>query len=215
MFMKPEAQRPSQAADQLSIEEKMLLWIRRNGETDLRAEDPPEDAADYLQENGENDEVSIEAKIPDLDKARAFLFKSQAYERLQKSIRTRSNLTSRKGQNIQIIRDKILSYLAFYEEQAKDKQTKIRPPSASFQIAWNPISFLTQQYKDGSRQEIDKIITLTGSAVDAQATTVGYYIRQVWPEIGIQVLRTVQAVIVQPEHPATRKCHFYFLFSLY
>jgi hypothetical protein len=79
--------------------------------------------------------------------------------------------------------------------------------SCTFQIDWDPIQFLQQQYPRGVRQPISEVITLVGSSInaqssiDVQALTCGQYMRQTWPSTGLELLQGFQqAIFTQESH---------------
>ncbi|KAL8382179.1 hypothetical protein RB595_006117 [Gaeumannomyces hyphopodioides] len=74
-----------------------------------------------------------------------------------------------------------------------------RPPEiceAAFTVNWEPFTFLAEQgYAEPPGDAISSAITVTGSSVDAQATTVAQYLAQTWPSIGLDVLAKIQDLV--------------------
>lgn len=168
--------------------------------------DQPKDAPEYPKEPSEKsnsefdqlsdhgDNIDDDDQILGLPEARSFLTRSEAFKRLLTRIHTASGLTTRKGQIIQTIRERILSTFTSRNDQLKGDVINPRTYSACFQVEWTPRAFLAHQYQAGE-QQIEEVITVNGSAIDAQAITCGEYIRQVWPLNGIETLRALQAAL--------------------
>lgn len=74
-----------------------------------------------------------------------------------------------------------------------------RPPDvcmATFAVNWEPLTFLVEQgYTESPEDAISNAVTVTGSSVDAQATTVAQYLAQTWPGIGLDVLSKLQDLL--------------------
>jgi hypothetical protein len=148
-----------------------------------------------IDESSEEDEPEVD--IIGGEDARNFMFASQAYERLIARIQAASGgrlLTCPNGQVIEEIRDSILRILL--PEPVVNQAAKQAVVSCSFQVSWQPLKFLKEQYSAGYRQAIADVITLTGSAIsDTQAITCREYVDQVWPRLGNEVLEALQAAI--------------------
>jgi hypothetical protein len=195
-----------------NVEEKMARWTVEELDLENIPEYPLENqledqldtqpTPDYIGGDDESD-IYEEILIPDFHEAWDFLVGSHAYKRLHTRIQTVSLLTSRKGQTIQEIRNKILDTLTRSIE-TRSKSPAFKFHSATFQISWNPLAFLVEQYQDGAKQSIKEIITLNGSAIDAQAVTCGGYMQQVWPETGHETLEALQTAITHSKRP--HKC---------
>ena len=177
----------------------MSLWNVEDAqpEYDNLPLETPEDVLEY-PENLDDEAHDVEAKIPELAGAKEFLFNSKAYERLCKRIQMASILTpsgSTEAQTMQDIRNCVLDGL---ENHAYAYLVKRGKYTADFLVDWDPLAFLTEQYGDTTANLIGQCITLTGSAIDAQALTCGEYCHQVWPETGLETLRCLQAAISHP-----------------
>lgn len=62
----------------------------------------------------------------------------------------------------------------------------------TFQVQWSVQEFWIDQCKSEEPTSLEAIIVLTGRAVDAQATTVGEYMRSHWPESSTMLLDVLQ-----------------------
>lgn len=86
---------------------------------------------------------------------------------------------------------------------AVSPNTALNKYSATFEIDWDPLLFCRQQgYVESADKAIRKAITITGSADDAQATTMTMYILQTWPKMCIAVMQLVGDVLRREEREA-------------
>jgi hypothetical protein len=100
------------------------------------------------------------------------------------------------------IRAKILGALPFYHEVGRSSSYK-----ATFELDWDPLSFVKEQrYTESPHEALERAITLTGSANDAQAMTTVEYLSQTWPATGKHVMRLVADVARNIDHSAS--CEF-------
>lgn len=189
------------------MKDKINLWssktsdlsLARNAKQEDSWDEEPEDCVEYSQpEDGELEDIDV--RIPNLHEARMFLFQGEAYRRLLRRIHAAANLSSRQGHVVQEIRETILSSLSTHRPELLDNSsTTVLPDSVSFEVAWAPRLFLEEQYPAKTSQNIESIITLTGSSVDAQAARCCDYICQIWPGIGKEILHAIQATTSSPK----------------
>ncbi len=143
-------------------------------------------------------------------KALKFLVESRRYKQLLAKIDTALTLTAREGSAMDRISKQIRAQLNLF---SGSKDTLITQ-KVIFEVDWDPLEFLKdQEYRNGTLQKLGEVIVITGTAIDAQATTCGQYMRQTWPLTGIETLERVQAAISsvygheyacrynQPSHP--------------
>jgi hypothetical protein len=157
----------------------------------------PKDVEQDLKAD-DDDNFDVEKELPDLAEAAVFLFQSDAFEQLQTRMRTESLLSDRDGQAIQSIRTTILGALDTPDSRFRASSQGPKLRTAKFIVSWNPIEFLRQQYPEVERPAIKDIITMTGSATDAQAVTCELYIRQLWPLSGEDGLLALQMAVDTP-----------------
>lgn len=155
------------------------------GEDPLQEDHPDQD---YEEDGGANGF--------DLSAHRSLISASAAYRWLLVTLR-RESLLELKCSKMEDIRQTILSSL-----KVSQKISRSRPAEAfrtTFLINWDPIAFLKEQlYEENLEEAIDKVITLTGSAKNAQALTTLQYLRQTWPITGEYVLQLVKNVLRGP-----------------
>ena len=73
---------------------------------------------------------------------------------------------------------------------------------ASLEMQWDILGFMEDQYRENDlpNSTLGLVMTLSGSAQHAQATTCSEYIRQNWPTHGSEVLDTLQNALNSPMH---------------
>lgn len=155
-----------------------------------------QDMVDLFQEDTDQRyEEDGETNAFDLSAHRDLINSSPAYHWLLVTLRRGSLLEV--GCSMEDIRQTILSSL-----KASQKISRSRSAEAfrtTFLINWDPIAFLKEQlYEESLEEAIDKVITLTGSAKNAQALTTLQYLRQTWPITGECVLQLVKNVLRGP-----------------
>ncbi|PVI02799.1 hypothetical protein DM02DRAFT_612609 [Periconia macrospinosa] len=140
------------------------------------------------QDSGDWDEP---IKLPPY---RRYVEESWAYRWLLSRIRRNMVLTSPLPNLMQDISDNIFNYFSHSEEVRKLSRSIVPMVcTAEFFLDWCPSEFLREQgYQQKPEEAIGKVITLTGSATDAQALTVEQYTHQTWPLTGIDVLESLK-----------------------
>ncbi|KAL6798478.1 hypothetical protein J3E68DRAFT_449393 [Trichoderma sp. SZMC 28012] len=157
-------------------------------EEDLFQEDVPhEDGIDQQHEDEEED-------IPDLGTYRDLINGSPAYSWLLGILRRESLMEAKCSDSMEEIRQKIISSLPHARNISKSRSSESF--QMTFLINWDPAHFLQeQQYEESLDEAIERAITLTGSAKNAQALTTLQYLRQTWPTTGEHVLQLVKDVM--------------------
>jgi hypothetical protein len=75
--------------------------------------------------------------------------------------------------------------------EAKTRSSLPKLLMSTFHISWNPLHFLRSQYEPEFLPELQHIVTINSSAIDAQAATRVEHVEQVWPETGREMLRAL------------------------
>lgn len=65
----------------------------------------------------------------------------------------------------------------------------------TFYVDWSPQKFWIDQCRSENYTSLEYVIVLTGHGVNAQATTVGEYIKGHWPESGPMLLDVLQSYL--------------------
>lgn len=66
---------------------------------------------------------------------------------------------------------------------------------SSFNVDWKVKEFLIEQFRRVHEKPLGSVITLTGSALCAQATTVQQYLLRHWPETGARFLTCLESLL--------------------
>lgn len=168
--------------DKMSLEELMQRWTGcAEDETQvptvpiLEIEDfPPEQSNDAPQE---------------LDKYAHLISITTSYQWLVATLRNKLLLTTASTDVKQRIRAEVLSLLP---KPGLIQRAAMTPPvEAIFEmdLMLNPADFAPGSI------ELSSVLTVTGSALDAQALTCGEYVQQTWPVTGIFMLQLLDDVL--------------------
>ncbi|KUJ14213.1 uncharacterized protein LY89DRAFT_720573 [Mollisia scopiformis] len=202
----PSEYAPSpEESSETRVSENVTSMIRMEISNGVFEQYPREDDHKYDETSGDenslksgnisdDEKFSRHTTIPDLPQAWSFIFGSEAFTRLLINIQIVSRLTPRQGETVEEIRNSIIEEIsrsANFRERVSSGSTF----SAFFQISWDPLFFLTEQYNTQNLPPIRDVITLSGNAIDAQATTCGQYVQQVWSDIGLEVLEAIQGAV--------------------
>jgi hypothetical protein len=142
----------------------------------------PYENDDYLDDNTES--------MFDLE----FIVKTPAYGWLITSLQREATLTRATPDIVEDIREKILRALP--SPYMVNRKVPSQEYKATFELDWDPLSFVKeQQYTENPDEALERVITLTGSANDAQAVTSREYLSQTWPATGNQVMQLVTDVV--------------------
>ncbi|KAM6487348.1 hypothetical protein HDV62DRAFT_151252 [Trichoderma sp. SZMC 28011] len=165
---------------------------------------------DHIEQNHEedkdqNDEEDKEESIPDLGEYRDLISGSPAYSWLLGNLRRESVMEPKCSDSMKDINQKIVSFLPHIRHISKSRSSESF--QMTFLINWDPANFLEeQQYEESLDEAIERAVTLTGSAKNAQALTTLQYLRQTWPTTGEHVLKLVKDVMCGPREQ-TYTCH--------
>jgi hypothetical protein len=153
---------------------------------------PPDDIMhDSLYEGLEDTDMDTYS-LPELPAYRKFVSSLPAYEWLVQGIRRVLFLGS-PGDTQTSIRDAILKYLPSTQTVSRRKMPARH--SVEFIVDWDLCSFLREQeYLVQPERAVERAITITGSAMDAQAATTAQYMSQTWPTSGVHLLDVVKRV---------------------
>ncbi len=147
--------------------------------------DPAPEPDDVLE-----DETEI---TPDAGIYRDFIVKTPAYSWLLATLQREATLSRATPDLMDNIREIILGALPSYRKVSRKAPSQ--EYKATFELDWNPLSFVKeQQYRESPDEALERAITLTGSANDAQALTTMAYLSQTWPATGEYVMRLVKNV---------------------
>lgn len=74
--------------------------------------------------------------------------------------------------------------------------TESREFKAAFDVMWDVLDFIKNQFGEIRNTPIGSVIALSGSAMCAQATTVQEYMEQHWPNTGAILLDSLNLLLV-------------------
>lgn len=141
---------------------------------------------------------------------RLFLVDGPAYQWLVENARASFMLTERRGTAV----GRIAQRMGDVMSSMRDRRSRLLQEfEAEFLIDWNFITFLkTQGYSAvlDDTAVFGNIITLTGTAANAQASMCKEYMLQTWPSTGHEVIALVQNALRASNHTheckSSRKC---------
>ncbi|KAN0073022.1 hypothetical protein V8E54_009136 [Elaphomyces granulatus] len=186
--------------DKMHWKDKIDFWLERQDGT--QDDTPPQpsinDSNNYLMSK-----QTEESNMAGLLAYRDFILNSPAYKWLLASLRKETLLAQANPNSMLAIRQDIINSLP-----TSHRISRKAPPEAykiTFDISWDPLAFFREQsYGEKPEKVVEKVITLTGSARDAQALTCGQYLCQTWPSAGECVIRLVKDVVQGgPDHRHT------------
>lgn len=125
---------------------------------------------------------------------KSFIHTTPEYQLLLANIRREARLTRGHPDVMGDIRRQILAALP--PKQTVSRRKSSQEHHARFSLDWDPLGFVQQQeYIESTDEALEKAITITGSAEDAQAMTTGEYLGQTWPGSGQQVIDLLKSVV--------------------
>lgn len=151
-------------------------------------------AADGCDEvDPQEEEFDEDGIIQEIAEYTRLMVGSDAYRFLLANVRAEASLAQDDTMNK--IRETMTSALSPIWRSIRRQ----RPPDvckATFAVNWEPFTFLGEQgYTEPPEDAISSAVTVTGSSVDAQATTVAHYLAQTWPDVGLDVLGKIQGLL--------------------
>jgi hypothetical protein len=181
--------------DNMSLNDKMSMWDRR-AEDDRSTDDIHQGVTD------DKDEITNQADVPVYHK---IIFDSAAYKWLLASLINETILQwSTKESHVMVkgIRQRILDQLP---TGTVGKQRALFGHKVKFDLQWGDTfkGWFEHETIDRcirSDQSFAELITVTGSAEEAQALTIKQYLYQTWPKRGPQLLGVLQNAINSHEH---------------
>ncbi|KAH6976285.1 hypothetical protein BKA56DRAFT_488826 [Ilyonectria sp. MPI-CAGE-AT-0026] len=157
-----------------------------------------------LNDPWEEDLISDSEDEPDLFQFadyEQFVRKSGAYKWLLSKIRQYHQLSYGNYDFMSEIGTQIQNRLW---TQAPLRQISGRKPSSTvtmaFSLDWNPMSIFRDRELDLTLTDIfERVMCLTGTVYEAQATTVMEYMAQTWPETGEHIIALIKKLVSSPE----------------
>lgn len=153
---------------------------------------------DSNTENEEEDEErNSDSLSMDIDIFRQFVIKSPAYKWLIDTMFvevTQTNSTASQDIRSAIWGNVFHSLHPRTGERLLTRQRPTQPHRITFTLDWDLRSFLKRRRVGGADYdaEFENIVTLTGTAQECQALTIGQYLLQAWPSSGRPMLQLIQ-----------------------
>ncbi|KAK4448373.1 hypothetical protein QBC34DRAFT_327770 [Podospora aff. communis PSN243] len=198
----PEDDLPQREADQVdaeAISSRVREWLVGLDHSDPAETSQPHEALSAFV-LPDHDDVSL----PDKRGYREVVFGAPAYKTLVARLKRRAKLTQLAETDAMMsIRRRILRELPY--EWHISRRSESERYTMTLRVAWNPQSFFQDQYQEsGAAAElVPRVITLTGSADDAQALPCSDYLCQTWPTTGPHVLNAVKRSVETEERVST------------
>jgi hypothetical protein len=181
----------------MPLRDIMSIWYRNLG--DSEDEGPSGHGMHELNEASVDDLIYLdadedeEADMPELLAYRDFISKVPAYEWLLANVYREILLASAEPNLMDAIRRMILHFLP--SSHKVSRKASVEAYKVVYKIEWDLLAFVKEQeYTEEPDEAVEKAITLTGSANDAQALTCAQYLRQTWPSAGEHIIRLLKNV---------------------
>jgi len=190
--------KPHEAVDKDALRLSVQKWLEKLGDEATLSDDTPEP----MPTRHETFEPTV---IPDEQKYRDIAFKSSAFKWLLASLENHVMLTPVQSADASaVLKTRILEALPRSNEVSR------RSPSTThvmrFDCDCNIEAFAHHEYPDiGQCFTIGDVISITGSATEAQALTCSGYMEQTWPTTGLDVLSVVQTALDSDREPISSK----------
>lgn len=134
--------------------------------------------------------------LPDRRGYREVIFDSEAYKGLAIRLASAASLTPISDSDaMRAIRAKVSATLPIEKHISRHEESTLL--TMAIVVLWNPIAFLGDQYRDSENfiELLERVITLTGSASNAQALPCSEYVAQTWPTAGPYILAAVSGAV--------------------
>lgn len=133
--------------------------------------------------------------LPGLEIYRELIVESRVYKWLLGSLRRELDLQPAEPDARGAIRNRILDSLPSSRRVSRYDQPRIY--QVKFTLNWDLMAFVKEQEYDTNKEGfLGRIITITGTRQDAQAMTCLQYLHQTWQSFGDNILRLVEATLL-------------------
>jgi hypothetical protein len=180
-----------------------MPYTHDNGYQEIPGLNPEMEYPRLEQEEEEEEHPSL----PDSRGYRDAVFNSVAYSWLTAAlVKTLTMAPVEEEDMCADLREKIQASLG------RTRTISSRSPSKrhamAFTAEWDPKLFLREQFPDESDtgRLFRQVLTLTGSATDAQALSCAEYLLQTWPTTGLSILEIVEDALVTGMEVSSRLC---------
>ncbi|KAH8803460.1 hypothetical protein F5884DRAFT_712243 [Xylogone sp. PMI_703] len=177
-------------SDRILFRDDMNRW-----DPDLKdqEDDVPADLKDQHFNEEAEEEQNEEMNTLQLFSYRDFICKAPAYEWLLASLHRELLLTPAEPNHMEAIKQAIIKTIPSSHKISRKKSAEAY--KIIFEIQWDPLTFINEQSYKELYRAVENVITLTGSAKDAQALTCAQYLHQTWPLTGYHIIQLVKNVL--------------------
>ncbi|KAH7022527.1 hypothetical protein EDB80DRAFT_694949 [Ilyonectria destructans] len=191
--------RPVEKLEEAVVNRNIGQWLQDVSQDNaMGRDDESRDARpDWNQQLDAPDEIEEQPSLPDKRGYRDAVFNSVAYRWLMTRLIKALVLAPVEGDDLCAhIQSEISACLeqnrSVSSKRASERYTML------FVAEWNPMAFLQEQFLDHShvRRLLHEVLTLTGSATDAQVLPCAEYVRQTWAATGPALLALLTDALV-------------------
>jgi hypothetical protein len=141
--------------------------------------------------------VDVEEVLPEISTYRKLIEQSRAYMWLLAQLRRKTRLST-PGIDVRMaLRKSVLGCLS--EPPGISRRGFTELISAVYDVHWDVLEFLNGQLYKEPEHGLENVVTLTGSADQAQAETCIRYVEQIWPSMGRCLLRALKCAVQAAE----------------
>jgi hypothetical protein len=178
---------------QLSSHDKVEAW---EGTAHVELPLEPEEGNESQDENADfTEDIGVE-----FTDVKAFLTTGAAFQHLLQ--RMRAQLYFDGNEQLARIREVIMTSSVGADPEA-NSFGGLDDKILSCSISWDILEFVQTYVDDGDAGDLASVITLTGSALFAQAATCGEYLKQTWPSTWENMLSVLQAALSKEDRTAS------------
>ena len=178
----------------MTVEEKMGMWNAKDRSA-------VEEQAIPDEEQNIQKEVNV-SEAQQVSTARGFLFESTQFQWLLGRLWAAVSLTMWQDSAPQKVSTPATSCLK--------RLAPSKTQNAIFKVAWDLLAFIgEQEYPSSEGNIIERVITISESARDAQALTCTQYMEQTWPTTGVDLLQAISSAISKGDHAKVQSTYNY------
>ncbi|KAL3482183.1 hypothetical protein BJX99DRAFT_252899 [Aspergillus californicus] len=156
---------------------------------------PFEEGSDLNENYPEDSKDPFLSELPNYEK---FIRESDAYQWLLLKLRQHGQLPLSEFTSVSEIGTMVWKSLRVQKPLHRISRRRGSLVAMEFQLDWTPMSYLNDIAFASSDSFPERVLCLTGTQSEAQATTVIEYLRQTWPVSGEHTIRIIRQLISLP-----------------
>jgi hypothetical protein len=197
--MENEATEIKDQPGSMSLNERMALWEQSEDRQQTSMVEGLDNVELVEMEEEEYEEADIWVTA-----YRDFAPTTEAYSWLMAQLQRYMDSALEEPMAIRLIRDQLLSSVPSPHKISRSVSSE--SCNVLFDLDWDILEFFdSQEYSKSPEEVLSGVITLTGSASDAQASNCAQFLEQTWPTTGDMILRLMRDVL-RPEGGHTHEC---------